>query len=182
VDGEALLRTALERRQDLAAAREELEAARAEARLAAREAWPSPRVGVAWAEEEDARIVRGGLAIDLPVFQRNQAGRGVSRAQAEQAVRAVEALERAIRAEVVVAVERHRSAVAAAQAFGGTAIASVAENLELMNEAYRAGKVNLFELLVIRREALEARTAYLGALEELAAAEAELKRVTGSIR
>jgi cobalt-zinc-cadmium efflux system outer membrane protein len=113
------------------------------------------------------------------VFQRNQAARGVSRAQAEQAGRAVEALERTIRAEVVVAVERHRSAVAAAQAFAGT---PVAENLELMNEAYRAGKVNLFELLVMRREALEARTAYLDALEELAASQAELTRVAGSIR
>jgi cobalt-zinc-cadmium efflux system outer membrane protein len=182
LDGEAILGAALERRQDLAAARAELEAARAEARLAAREAWPSPRLGVAYAEEEDARIVRGGVAVDLPIFQRNQAARGAARAQAEQAERAVAARERSIRAEVIVALERHRSAITAAQAFGGAAIASVAENLELMNEAYRAGKVNLFELLVMRREALEARTAYLGALEELAASKAELKRVTGSIR
>jgi cobalt-zinc-cadmium efflux system outer membrane protein len=181
-DGEAILRSALERRQDLAAARLELEAARAESRLAGREALPSPRVGVAYAEEEDARIVRGGVAVDLPVFQRNQAGRGVARAQAEQAERAVEALERTIRAEVMVALERQRSAVAAAQAFAGATVASLAENLQLVNEAYRAGKVNLFELLVIRREALEARTSYLSALEELAAAQAELKRVAGSIR
>ena len=182
VDGEALLRSALERRQDLAAARQELEGARAEAQLASREALPSPRIGVAYAEEEDARIVRGGVAVDLPVFQRNQAARGVARAQVDQAERAVEALERTIRAEVMVALERQRSAATAAEVFGGGAIASVTENLELINEAYRAGKVNLFELLVIRREALEARTAYLTALEELAAAQTELKRVAGSIR
>jgi cobalt-zinc-cadmium efflux system outer membrane protein len=182
VDGGALLEAALEKRQDLVAARQELEAVRTEARLARREALPTPRFGVAYAEEEDARVVRGGLAIDLPFFQRNQSARGVSRAQAEQAGSAVEALERTIRAEVMVALERHRAAAAAAQAFGGATIASVAVNLELMNEAYRAGKVNLFELLVIRREALEARTAYVSALEELAASEAELKRVAGSVR
>jgi cobalt-zinc-cadmium efflux system outer membrane protein len=179
---DAILKSALEQRQDLVAARHDLEAARFEARLAGREALPSPRLGVSWSEEEEATIVRGGLAIDLPLFQRNQAQRGVARAQAEQAQRAVEALERTIRAEVMLALDRHRSAEAAVQAFGGAAIGLVAENLALVNEAYRAGKVNLFELLVIRREALEATTAHVSALEELAAARAELKRVAGSIR
>jgi cobalt-zinc-cadmium efflux system outer membrane protein len=182
VDGEKLVAAALERRPDLAAARRELDAARAEARLAAREALPNPRVGVSYAEEEGAQVLRGGLAIDLPVFQRNQAGRGVAGARVEQAARAAEALERTIRAEVMVAVERQRTAATAARSFGGAAITSAHENLQLVNEAYRAGKVDLFQLLVIRREALDARTAHLSALEELAAAEAELKRVGGSVR
>jgi cobalt-zinc-cadmium efflux system outer membrane protein len=182
VDAEGLAGAALERRADLAAARRELEAARAEARLASRGALPNPRVGASWAEEEGARILRGGLSIDLPLFQRNQEARGVASARVEQAARAAEALERTIRAEVVVVVERHRAAAAAAKAFGGAAITAAHENLQLVNEAYRAGKVDLFQLLVIRREALEARTAYLGALEELAAAEAEVKRVSGSVR
>lgn len=182
VDEDTILKAALEQRQDLVAARHDLEAARSEARLAGREALPSPRVGVAWAEEEDATIVRGGLAVDIPIFQRNQAQRGVARAQAEQAQRAVDALERTIRAEVMLALDRHRSAEAGVRAFGSGAAALVAENLALVNEAYRAGKLDLFELLVIRREALEATTAHVSALEELAAARAELKRVSGSIR
>jgi cobalt-zinc-cadmium efflux system outer membrane protein len=182
VSAEEVLSAALARRPDLVAARQDVEAARAEARLAGRDALPDPRVGVSYAEEEDARIVRGGVAVDLPVFQRNQEARGVARARLRQAERAVEALERTIRAEVTLAVERERTAASAAEAFGGATMASVSENLQLVTEAYRAGKVNLFELLVIRREALEAMTAYLGALEELAAARAELKRVAGSIR
>jgi cobalt-zinc-cadmium efflux system outer membrane protein len=182
VDGDALMRAAVERRADLAAARRELEAARAEERLAGREALPNPRVGVSYAEEERAQVLRGGVAIALPFVQRNQAGRGVASARVEQSTRAAEALERTIRAEVMVAVERLRTAAAAAKAFGGEAITSAHENLQLVTEAYRAGKVDLFQLLVIRREALDARTGYLSALEELAAAEAEVKRVGGSVR
>ena len=181
-DGEVILKKAIEQRPDLLAAKRDLEAARAESRLAGRAALPSPRLGVSYADEGDERVVHGGVAIDIPVFQRNQAARGVADARSRLAERAVEALERSIRAEVMVALERQRTAAAAAQGFGGATVASLAENLQLVNEAYRAGKVNLFELLVIRREALDARTAYLSALEDLAAAKAELTRVTGSIR
>jgi cobalt-zinc-cadmium efflux system outer membrane protein len=181
-DAEAVLKAAIEKRSDLAAARRELDAARAEERLAGRVALPNPRLGVSYADEEGAQILKGGIAIDLPLFQRNQAERGVANARVEQAARAAEALERQIRAEVMVAVERLRTAAAAAKSFGGAAITSAHENLALGNEAYRAGKVDLFQLLVIRREALDERAAYLAALEALAGAEAEVKRVSGSVR
>ena len=180
-DVKARIEEALRRRPDLTAARQDLEAARAGVRLTSREALPSPRVGASYGEEEGARIARGTIAFDLPVFQRNQAGRGVAAARLEQSERAVEALEREIRTEVVVAVERLRAASAAATAFGGAALTSVAENLQLVTEAYRAGKVDFFQLLVLRRETLDARASYLSALEELAAAQAELKRAAGSI-
>jgi cobalt-zinc-cadmium efflux system outer membrane protein len=180
-DVKARIEKALQDRPDLAAARQDLEAARSEVRLASREALPSPRVGASYREEEGARIAQGTLAFDLPVFQRNQAGRGVAEARLEQSQRATEALERAVRTEVAVAIERLRAAIGAVTAFGGAALASVGENLELVTEAYRAGKVDFFQLLVLRREALDARTSYLSALEELAAAQAELTRAAGSI-
>lgn len=180
-DVKARIEKALKERPDLLAARQELEAARSEVRLASREVLPSPRVGASYREEEGAKIAQGTLAFDLPVLQRNQAGRGVAAARVEQAERATEALERAIRTEVVVATQRLRAAGSAVTAFGGAALTSVAENLELVTEAYRAGKVDFFQLLVLRREALDARTSYLSALEELAAAQAELTRAAGSI-
>jgi cobalt-zinc-cadmium efflux system outer membrane protein len=78
-------------------------------------------------------------------------------------------------------VDRVRAATAAATGFSGAVLTSVAENLELVTEAYRAGKVDFFQLLVIRRETLDARASYLSALEELALARAELTRAAGSI-
>lgn len=182
---DALVEKALSQRPDLRAARLEVEAAGAERRLATREALPSPRLGISYSEEGDvggsARITQGVLAFDLPVFNRNQAGRGVASARMTQAERALEALTRSVRAEVAVAANRLSTTQAAAQAYAGGLLGGVEENMQLVNEAYRAGKVNFFELLVIRRESLEARNGYVDALEELQAAKAGLARAIGSI-
>ena len=182
---EALVEKALTGRKDVAAARRELDAARAERRLAGRVAFPNPRLGVSYSEEGDergtARITQGILAFDLPIFDRNQEERGAAAARERQAEVALAALTRATRAEVAQAVARLEAARAAAQAWTGGQLAAVTENMTLVDEAYRAGKVDFFQLLVIRRETLEARNGYVDALEELHAAEAELLRSIGSI-
>ena len=107
------------------------------------------------------------LAFDLPLFNRNQAARGVAAARQQQAARALEALTRSVRAEVALAASRLASAQDAAQAYAGGLLAGLEENMQLVTEAYRAGKVDFFQLLVIRRETLEARNGYVDALEEL---------------
>jgi cobalt-zinc-cadmium efflux system outer membrane protein len=176
-----LVERALAQRPDVRAARQEVEAARAERRLAGREAYPSPRLGVTYREEESARITQGVLAFDLPLFNRNQAERGVASARLVQSERALEALTRAVHSEVTVATARLAAAVTAAQAYTGGLLTGLEENMELVNEAYRAGKVGFFELLVIRRETLEARIGYIDALEELQSARAQLARALGSM-
>jgi cobalt-zinc-cadmium efflux system outer membrane protein len=178
---DALLARALAQRAELQAARAELEMARAESRLATREALPGPRLGVSYGREEGAQIIQGTLGLELPFFQRNQAARGESAARVTQAERALQAQEQAVRWEVRLALERYRAAVVAAEAYGDGVLAALEENLTLVNEAYRAGKMDFFELLVIRREALDARRDYLEALEELNAAGARLERATGNI-
>lgn len=179
---EPLLERALAQRPEVKAARSELEAARAEAKLAAREALPNPSLGVSYSREEGADIIQGTLGIELPLFNRNQAARGVSAARVVQGEAALRATERLVRLEVGLALERYRAASAAAEAFSEEVLAALQQNLELVNEAYRAGKVDFLELLVIRREALDARRGYIDALEELSAADAQLKRAVGSIQ
>jgi cobalt-zinc-cadmium efflux system outer membrane protein len=180
-----LVDRALAQRPDVRAARHEVEAARAERRLAGREALPSPRLGVTYSEEGDvggkARITQGVLAFDLPLFNRNQGERGVAAARVTQSERALDALTRSVHTEVAVAATRVTAATTAAQAYAGGLLAGLEENMELVNEAYRAGKVGFFELLVIRRETLDARVGYIDALEELQAARAQLARAIGSI-
>jgi cobalt-zinc-cadmium efflux system outer membrane protein len=53
------------------------------------------------------------------------------------------------------------------------------ENLELGTESYRAGKIDFLQLLLVRRQTLEARHEYLDVLEELNAAQAQLDRALG---
>jgi cobalt-zinc-cadmium efflux system outer membrane protein len=179
---ELLVAQALTQRPEVKAARAELETARAEARLASREALPSPRVGASYSREEGAHIIQGTLGIELPVFNRNQAARGVSAARVAQAEALLGATEQAVRSEVGLALERHQAARAAAEVYSEEVLAALQQNLELVNEAYRAGKVDFLELLVIRREALDARGGLIETLEELNTAEAQLQRALGRIQ
>lgn len=182
---ESAIERALAQRPDVRSARLEVEAARAEQRLAAREALPSPRLGITYSEEGDAagkaRITQGVLAFDLPLFNRNQGERGVAAARLVRAESALDALTRSVHSEVAVAGTRAMAASTAARAYAGGLLTGLEENMELVTEAYRAGKVGFFELLVIRGETLDARNGYIDALEELQAARAQFARALGSI-
>lgn len=169
-------------RPDLRAAREELEEARAERRLADRLAVPNLRLGVGTANEERSQMLIGTVGMPLPVFNRNQAARGASAARVTQAERALEAVERRVRQEVRLALSRRAAAVAAAEAYAGAAAQALQENLRLGYEAYRSGKLDYLQLMLIRRETIEARRSQIDTLEELNNADAQLRRAVGSIQ
>lgn len=174
-----LLEEALSKRADLQAAREDLAESQAESRLSGREWLPSPRLGARYEREEAANVVLGTLSFDFPLWNRNQAARGVTAARVEQATVALEAVERRARQEVELAVSRLELAREAARAFEGEVVSALEQNLKLITNAYQAGKLGLFELLVIRRDTLDARRGYIDARQELIEARAELARAIG---
>jgi outer membrane protein, heavy metal efflux system len=176
---DALVTRALSERADLKAVRAELEAARAEVTLAAREALPGTRLGASYSQEEGARIFQGTLGLELPLFQRNQAARGVGAARREQLEAQLVATERFVRADVELALERERAASAAVAVYSEDVLEALQQNLALVTEAYRAGKVDFFQLLLIRRDALDTRRGYIAALEEQLIAHAQLRQAVG---
>jgi cobalt-zinc-cadmium efflux system outer membrane protein len=175
----SFLAVAREQRPDLRAAREDLQAAAAERRLAGREALPKPRLGARFEREGEEDAILGTLSFDLPLLNRNQAGRGVAGARLAQAQRALEAAERRVSQEVRLALARLEAARDAARAFEGEVVRAMEENLRLVATAYQAGKIGLFELLVLRRDALDARRGRIRAQEDLVSAEAQLLRALG---
>lgn len=179
IDLQESIALAARNRADLLVARHELEATRAEQRLASREAVPTPRVGVSFGKEESAQIVLGILSMEIPLFDRNQTARGVSRARVRQAELAVAALEQRIAQEVELSLERVRTAREALEAFSGDVLRALEENVALVTRGYEAGELDFLQLLLIRREMLEARREYIEALAELNSAEAQLDRVLG---
>lgn len=179
VDLEALVKTAVTRRPEALAFRRELEAVQAERRLATREAIPTPRIGATIARDEGDRILLGVLSLELPLFTRNQGARGLGDARIDQARVSLEAAERQVEEDVRVAAARYQAALAAARDYSGEILKAVEENLELVNEGYAAGKIDFLQLLLIRRETLDARRDYIETLEELNSARAELGRAVG---
>jgi cobalt-zinc-cadmium efflux system outer membrane protein len=180
LDPGALVSRALEARADLVAARHELAAAAAERHLAAREPLPAPAIGARYSREEGADIVLATLTFELPLFNRNQAGREGASARVVRAEAELAAAERRVREEVRLAVDRLETAAQAVEAFDGETLASAEANVTLATRAYEAGKIGVAELLLIRRSAVEARREHVEALEELAGADAELARAIGS--
>lgn len=180
-DAADLLTQALANRGELAEARRALEAAQAEARLAARAWIPSPRIGASYRYEQDTEthIVLGVVQFDLPVFNQNTAARGVTAAHVDELSVALAATERRVKQEVLAALERVRAARAAVEGYAGDVVRAMQQNIDLVTDSYRAGKIEFLELIVIRRQAVEARKEYIDVLEELNAAEAQLGRAIG---
>jgi outer membrane protein, heavy metal efflux system len=181
-----LVRRALEGHPELRAARLARAAADAEARLAMREALPVPRLGVSYEREAEGRgvthVTQALLGIELPLFDRRQGERGAAAARAREAAVALAAVERRIAAGVRLAATRAAAAAEAVRALQAEALPALEENLALVAEAYRAGKVDLLQMLAIQRELLEARAAWVDAREELSVARAELTRAVGTLR
>jgi cobalt-zinc-cadmium efflux system outer membrane protein len=180
-EADTLVAQALANRADLKASRSALDSAKAEARLASRDWIPSPRIGASYSNEQESNtnVALGVLSFDLPVFNRNTAARGVTAARVNQLEAAREATERRITQEVLTALARLQAARAAADGYAGGVVKAMQENIELVTDSYRAGKIDFLQLVVIRRQAVEARREYIDVLEELNTAQAQLDRALG---
>jgi outer membrane protein, heavy metal efflux system len=174
-----IVQNALRARSDRAATLHDQRATRAEQTLAGREWLPRPRVGVRYEHEHGDHTVLGTLSFQLPVFDQNQGARGAAAARRTQAELATTAIDRRIEHEVLLAAARLGDAKEAVDAFEGQVVEALRDSLKLGQTAYEAGKIGLFELLLIRRDALEAQREHIEALEELRLAEAELARALG---
>ncbi|RKG60906.1 TolC family protein [Corallococcus sp. AB011P] len=171
---------ALARRADLRAVRQTVEAARASQQLASRQVLPTPTIGASYTRDDRTPVVQGSIGLTLPLFNQNQAARGEAAAEVQRAQGSLTALERAVRTEVALAAARYRTARVAAELYADDVVQALEENLELSMEAYSAGKLSFTELLILRRESLEARRGHIEALEELNAAAAGLDRALGT--
>lgn len=180
---EASVEQALATRGEVLAARRAVDAARADLRLASREWIPSPRVGASYTREQesDTNIVQSIVSIDLPVFNRNKAARGVAAARVTQLEAALTATERAVRQDVATAAARLDAARGAAEGYAAGVVKAMQENMELATESHREGKLDFLQLLVIRRQTIDARREYIEVLAELAAARAQLDRAIGRL-
>ncbi len=168
-----------DQRADIRAARAQRRAADARLSLAGASRWPDVSLRATYAREEDADVLLGGVAITLPFFDRGQAQRAEARAQQQRADVEVEVLTTAATSEIEGARAAYRAARdAVARLEKGLPRAT--QNLEMATESYRAGKIDLTTLLIIRRDALDTRREYLDRLLEAALAGVDLWVAVGA--
>jgi cobalt-zinc-cadmium efflux system outer membrane protein len=166
-------------RADLRVLDAEIAEAEAEQRLARTLRWPDFGVRASYAREEGDRVVLGGIGVTPPVFQRGQEAAAVASARLARLRAEREALARTIEAEVRGAAATVDALRAVASGYERTVLPLVDENERLALESYDVGQIGLGELLLVRREALDARRFLIDQLIETRLAEVELRAKSG---
>jgi cobalt-zinc-cadmium efflux system outer membrane protein len=181
VELESLL-AGLDQRPDLRALAAELREAEAEVLLGQALARPELGVRGGLAREEGAEIVTAGVVVTLPIHNRGQETIAVGEARASALRQALEAARRAADAEVrgrYVALSRQLAAVRELET---TALPALEDNESLALKSFDAGEIDLGELLLIRREILETRLAYLERLLDATLTRFELEAAAGVLQ
>lgn len=176
-----LLRQALERRDDLAAAARQVVAARKELRLSERRMIPNLTVFGFLQREEGARVAGGGLSMPLPALHRYGGEEEAASARLRQARLEQDDLRLTVRREVTQALAEYRGARQRVNALKGTVLSNAEENLALAQQALRAGKAGVPAITAARENLLNVRRDYLAALRALVAAGTDLERATGGL-
>lgn len=181
LDVDSLTAVALRHRPDLAASTAATREAAARTTLSRREALPNLVVRGVWQRSLDER--RGqlspGVGITLPFFNRSQGETQARRAAVAKAELARAALTTRVRAEVASAVGTYRSAAQEVEVLESTVLAPARQNRQLLETAYREGKVGLPVLILIRNQVSDAELEYWAAWLAEREALARLAEVTG---
>ncbi len=167
-------------RPDLAALAAGAKQAESEWRLAQANRRPDVLAGVGFRREDTEPILGARIGISLPIFQRNTGAIATAAAHLQETQLALDAQRRAVETQVRSAYAQYVAAQEAAQALNEAGLPYLQENEQLAAESYRAGKISVVDLLVIRRESFAARREALDARLAVAQALAQLERAAGS--
>jgi len=171
----------LEKRSDLLVALAEVDASRAGVALAEARRRPDIAFRVGYRHEEGNDIVQGGVSIPLPFFNPGKGPVQEARARVDRARIDAEARKAAMSSEIEGARRGYAAAAESVRLLEKDGLPRMQENEALARESYRAGKINLATLLLVRREALDTRREYLERLLEAADAGVNLAAALGTL-
>ncbi|HEY0995639.1 MAG TPA: TolC family protein [Gemmatimonadaceae bacterium] len=179
---DSLVTLALARRPDLAARVAATRQAATLASLARREGIPNLRVGAVGEQDRDGGNSRVGLTVGLgvPLFNRNQGLVAQRQAEARRSALELAATELGVRTDVRDAANAYRAASDEAAVFEASVLEPARRNMPLLEEAYRAGKVPLPTLLLLRNQLLDAELGYWDAWLARREALVALQAATGA--
>ena len=181
LDQDSLVALALARRPDLAASTAAVREFETLTALARREALPNLRLGAVVEGGEDGGSPQIGPAVglSLPLLNRNRGIADQRQALAEQARLERRAIELRVRTDVVTAVRAYRTATEEAAIFAASVLLPARQNTQLLETAYRAGKIDLPTLLLLRNQLVDAELGYWDAWLAQREALARLHAATG---
>jgi cobalt-zinc-cadmium efflux system outer membrane protein len=127
--------------------------------------------------DEKAFVV--GVAVPIPVFNRNQGNVLEARHKLEQGLARRHAAETAIHTALVETYARLSSSFNEATALREKVVQGAQSAFDAANEGYRAGKLGFLDVLDAQRTLFEARAKYIDALAAYHSAKADVERLLG---
>ena len=173
------LKEALFRRPDAMATAFELERDRSALKLAEKQIIPNITFGGFYDHDERRNVVGVESSIPLPFFDRKQAEKKEAYAKAEGAKIKSEGLKKTIEREVEQAFSSLNTAIAELSLFKKEIIVKAAENLNLLNLAYKEGKVGFFAVRLAQKDTIEAQFAYIEAQTRMQLALIAIEKTIG---
>lgn len=134
------------------------------------------REGASGARE---RLTTISVSVPLPLFKRNATGIGQASSEATQAQIEREAAQRDVRANVVALWSRLSSQEQRVRRLQEVVLPALTENLSLSVKSRQAGQIGLLELIVVNRQALDARRDLIEALSDYHSTRAALELEAG---
>lgn len=179
-----LVARAKEARPDLLATRREVGRVEAETALTRRLVIPNPVLEGFYREEPGTEgtehIAGGGIRIPLPVFDRRQGELVALAGRRQQAQFEVDATVRTVEQEVAAAFQDYEAARREVEIFEQDILARADENFRFIETAYRAGKIDFFQFVVVQNDLVNAQLSYLDSLSAFREAETNLERAVGA--
>lgn len=181
LNADSLIALALSRRPDLTEQSAAIEQARAEAALARREALPNLILrGVVQPGQNGGQVFQPGVGLTLPLFNRNRGTAQARDAQARQSELQRTSLVIQLRTQIAANVATYQSAAQEVEILETTVLEPARQNRQLLEIAYREGKVGLPVLLLIRNQVIDAELEYWASWLAERLALADLAEATSS--
>ncbi|HEV8715237.1 MAG TPA: TolC family protein [Candidatus Binatia bacterium] len=175
-----LLHVAMENRPDLQAVTIEQKRVEAEIALTRRLIVPNPTLQAFYREEEGGdTIIGSALTFPLPFFDRKQAELTQLAGRKSQARYEQQSVELRIQQEVRDAFRSYEAAREEVAVFETEVLDRAAENFQLMETAYREGKINLLQVVVVQNDLVNAQFSYVDSLWNYWLAHTALERAVG---
>lgn len=124
-------------------------------------------------------IVGPSLSLELPIFDQNRAQIAKAEYAHRRAIKQYDGLVRTVFQDAYLAYEKARIAAQVARFFQDELLPLRQSNLDLVREAFRAGRANLVLVLDAQRSLIDARGRYVEARRDAAVTLTELERVAG---
>jgi len=161
------LQLARSRRPDLLAAEAQLQGAGSALSAAKRAFIPNLTFAALGGQEGGTDDLLGWqVGLQVPLFYNGQAARGEAEAELAAANAARAATERAITAELQAGIARLVRSTTAERYFANSVLTAATENVALTEQALLEGEVDLTDVIVLRRTALEAQLESLAVLAD----------------